>query len=161
MVSSGATVLFIDKKYTDSQRMWQVPLEHPIHLHNIHGTLNEAGSITHKVKFSLKIGQDEETFEFYVTKLGPEKVILGLPWLRHSNPTIDWQAGTMHLNADVMFLDYLIVLSDSLSLGLSSFSSHLFNSTPCVLCTISDDLLIRPCDVLPDSMRFYHRYKYH
>jgi hypothetical protein len=27
--------------------------------------------------------------------LGPEKVILGLPWLRHRNPAIDWQAGTM------------------------------------------------------------------
>jgi hypothetical protein len=30
MVDSGATALFIDKKYTESQKMWQVPLEHPI-----------------------------------------------------------------------------------------------------------------------------------
>jgi hypothetical protein len=100
MVDSGATVLFIDKKYADSHRMWQVPLEHPIRLHNIDGTLNEAGSITHKVKLLLKIGQDEESFEFFVTSLGPEKVILGLPWLRHRNPTINWQEGTMHLGAD-------------------------------------------------------------
>jgi hypothetical protein len=50
MVDSGATALFIDKKYAESQKMWQVPLEHPIQLHNIDGTLNEAGSITHKVK---------------------------------------------------------------------------------------------------------------
>jgi hypothetical protein len=57
--------------------MWQVPLEHPIRLHNIDGTLNEAGSITHKVKLSLKVGSDEEIFEFYVTSLGPEKVIFG------------------------------------------------------------------------------------
>ena len=28
------------------------------------------------------------------------KVILGLPWLRHQNPEIDWQKGTMRLNAD-------------------------------------------------------------
>jgi hypothetical protein len=100
MVDSGATALFIDKKYTDSHRMWQVPLEHPIRLHNIDGTLNEAGSITHKVKLLLKIGQDEEFFKFFVTSLGPEKVILGLPWLRHWNPTINWQEGTMHLGAD-------------------------------------------------------------
>jgi hypothetical protein len=77
MVDSGATALFIDKMYTESQKMWQVPVEHPIRLHNIDGTLNEAGSITHKVKLSLKVGQDEETFKFYVTSLGPEKVILG------------------------------------------------------------------------------------
>jgi hypothetical protein len=100
MVDSGATALFIDKKYADSQKMWQVPLDHPICLHNIDGTLNEAGSITHKVKLSLKIGQDEEVFEFYVTSLGPEKIILGLPWLRHQNPAINWQEGTMHLGAD-------------------------------------------------------------
>jgi hypothetical protein len=100
MVDSGATALFVDKKYAESQKMWQVPLEHPIRLHNIDGTLNEAGSITHKVKLSLKVGSDEEIFEFYVTSLGPEKVILGLPWLRHRNPTINWQEGTMHLGTD-------------------------------------------------------------
>jgi hypothetical protein len=100
MVDSGATALFIDKKYAESQKMWQVPVEHPIRLHNIDGTLNKASSITHKVKLSLKVGADEEIFEFYVTSLGPEKVILGLPWLRHRNPTINWQEGTMHLGAD-------------------------------------------------------------
>jgi hypothetical protein len=100
MVDSGATALFVDKKYAESQKMWQIPLEHPIQLHNIDGTLNEAGSITHKVKLSLKVGSDEEIFEFYVTSLGPEKVILGLPWLRHRNPTINWQEGTMYLGAD-------------------------------------------------------------
>jgi hypothetical protein len=30
MVDSGETALFINKKYADSQKMWQVPLEHPI-----------------------------------------------------------------------------------------------------------------------------------
>ena len=100
MVDSGATALFIDKKYADSQKMWQVPLEHPIRLYNIDGTLNEAGSITHKVKLRLRIGEDEEQFKFYNTSLGPEKVILGLPWLRHRNPRINWQEGTMSLNTD-------------------------------------------------------------
>jgi hypothetical protein len=101
MVDSGATALFLDKKYTDRQNMWQIPLEHPIMLYNINGSLNEAGSITHKVRLSLKIGSDEEKFDFFVTSLGPEKVILGLPWLQHRNPAIDWQAGTMRLNSNM------------------------------------------------------------
>src|SRR5258708_32484411 len=101
MVDSGATALFLDKKYADRQRMWQVPLANPITLYNIDGSLNEAGSITHKVRLSLRISPDEEDFDFYVTSLGPEKVILGLPWLRHRNSEINWQEGTMHLNSNM------------------------------------------------------------
>ena len=79
--------------------MFLEPLTQPITLYNIDGSLNEAGSITHKVRLLLKVGQDEEKFDFFVTSLGPEKVILGLPWLRHRNPSIDWQKGTMKLSA--------------------------------------------------------------
>ena len=53
MVDSGATSLFLDQKYTDCHKMWQIPLEHPIILYNIDGSLNKASSITHKVKLQL------------------------------------------------------------------------------------------------------------
>jgi hypothetical protein len=86
MVDSGAAALFIDKKYADSQKMWQVPLAQQIRLHNIDRTLNEAGSITHKVSLILQVGQDEEKFDFFVTSLGPEKVILGLTMASTSEP---------------------------------------------------------------------------
>jgi hypothetical protein len=99
MVDSGATALFLDKKFADSQKMWQEPLEHLIHLYNIDGTLNEAGSITHQVSLYLRVGDKEEKHNFYVTQITPERVILGLPWLRHCNPTINWQTSTMHLSA--------------------------------------------------------------
>ena len=32
---------------------------------------------------------------FYITGLGNQKVILGLPWLRKHNPEIDWEKGTV------------------------------------------------------------------
>jgi hypothetical protein len=99
MVDSGATALFLDKKLADSQKMWQEPLEHPIHLYNIDGTLNEAGSITHQVSLYLRVGDKEEKHNFYITQITPERVILGLPWLRHCNPSINWQTSTMHLSA--------------------------------------------------------------
>ena len=83
MVDSGATSLFIDQKFVNQHKMLLEPLTQPITLYNIDGSLNEAGSITHKVRLLLKVGQDEEKFDFFVTSLGPEKVILGLPWLRH------------------------------------------------------------------------------
>ena len=99
MVDSGATSLFLDQKYADHHKMWQIPLEHPIILYNIDGSLNKAGSITHKVKLQLQIGPDYEEHEFLLTSLGLENIILGLPWLCSRNPAIDWQAGTMRLNA--------------------------------------------------------------
>jgi hypothetical protein len=83
-----------------AKRCGRFLLTQQIRLHNINGTLNKAGSITHKVSLVLQVGQDEEKFDFFITSLGPEKVILGLPWLCHQNPAIDWQAGTMCLNAD-------------------------------------------------------------
>ena len=79
--------------------MLKEPLSQLITLYNIDGSLNEAGSITHKVQLLLKVGQDKEKFDFFITSLGPEKVILGLPWLRHRNPMKDWQKGTMKLGA--------------------------------------------------------------
>ena len=51
--------------------MLKEPLENPIRLFNIDGSLNEAGSITHKVKLTLS--QDREKFDFFLTSLGPEK----------------------------------------------------------------------------------------
>jgi hypothetical protein len=32
---------------------------------------------------------------FYITGLGKQKFILGLPWLRRSNPKIDWKTGIL------------------------------------------------------------------
>src|SRR6201996_9570085 len=100
MVDSGATSPFIDHKYASKHKMTKIPLEHPILLYNIDGSRNEAGSITHKVRLNLRVGQDREKFNFYISSLGPKKVILGLPWLHHRNPQINWQEGTMQLNAN-------------------------------------------------------------
>lgn len=36
-----------------------------------------------------------------VTDLGPEDVVLGLPWLRKANPTIDWNRGILDMRIGV------------------------------------------------------------
>ncbi|ESK81897.1 pro-pol protein [Moniliophthora roreri MCA 2997] len=41
-----------------------------------------------------------EVVELLVTDLGPEEVILGLPWLRKVNPDIDWRAGLMNIKVE-------------------------------------------------------------
>jgi hypothetical protein len=52
--------------------------------------------ITHTTELRLRIGDHEEPLLFYITNLAKENpVILGLPWLRLHNPTVDW--GTLRL----------------------------------------------------------------
>ena len=55
MVDSGAaTSLFIDHKFASQHQMLKEPLENLIWLFNIDGSLNKAGSITHKVRLNLR-----------------------------------------------------------------------------------------------------------
>ena len=56
MVDSGATSLFIDRKFVNQHKMLLEPLQQPITLYNIDRSLNKAGSITHKVRLLLKVG---------------------------------------------------------------------------------------------------------
>ena len=35
------------------------------------------------------------TFKFYVTMLGDQNLILGLPWLEKHNPNLDWKEKTL------------------------------------------------------------------
>ena len=65
--------------------------------YNVNGTTNENGMIRLMVLLTLQIGDKDEHQTFYVIQCGNEDIILGLPWLREANPSIDWAAGTVML----------------------------------------------------------------
>ena len=93
MVDCGATALFLDHNFISRHRITTFPLRHSIDLFNIDGSPNTAGRITHFARLCLTVDQHEEWTDFLVTDLGGEDVILGLPWLRRVNPSIDWAKG--------------------------------------------------------------------
>ena len=97
MVDSGATALFINKQFVKQNNMEMHSLRNPIVLYNIDGSINKAGSLTDFVRLTLTIGSHTDTHDFLVTDLGPENLILGLPWLKKVNPVIDWESGEMEL----------------------------------------------------------------
>ena len=97
MIDSGATALFIHERFVKQNRMVKHRLPQEIGLRNIDGSANQAGKLTHFVRLKLDVGPHSETTEFLVTNLGPENVILGLPWLKRFNPSVDWDAGTLDL----------------------------------------------------------------
>ena len=65
---------------------------------NVDGSPNKAGSLTEWCQLEIWAGDYCEKVNFLVTNLGSEDIILGLPWLRKINPTIDWEHGTVEIS---------------------------------------------------------------
>ena len=59
------------------------------------GTENRKGTIKNYIDLQFSINEKEFQEQFYVTRLGKQKAILGLPWLRKHNPEINWQTGKL------------------------------------------------------------------
>ena len=84
----------------EEQRVERYRLRRQIPLYNIDGSRNRAGSIEEFARLRMKIGEHEEEVELLITDLGPEDVVLGLPWLRKVNPAIDWAKGVMKIEIE-------------------------------------------------------------
>jgi hypothetical protein len=97
MIDSGATTLFVSKRFVQRHYIIYSPLPNTIALHNINGFKNKARSLTHFACLTLTIGSWNESTDFLVTDLGSEDIILGLLWLKKVNPTIDWDSGEMEI----------------------------------------------------------------
>ncbi|KAI5121007.1 hypothetical protein M0805_005953 [Coniferiporia weirii] len=98
LIDSGAEGKFIDAKFIIKHCIPTKPLAHPIQVRNVDGTPNQHGTITQFTWRLIKIGGRSITTTFLVTSLGKEDVILGLPWLKRHNPTINWTTGTLSIN---------------------------------------------------------------
>ena len=100
MVDSGATALFIDRKFVTDNWIPTFPLKKSIKVRNIDGTENTAGRIERCARMKMEIEGYEEWTDFLVTDIGSESVILGLPWLKKLNPRIDWKRGKLQIPED-------------------------------------------------------------
>jgi hypothetical protein len=70
-------------------------LKSPIKVRNVDGTYNENRAITERCLIPFRINDRIMTEWFYVTALGDQSLILGLPWLEKHNPIIDWTEKTL------------------------------------------------------------------
>jgi predicted aspartyl protease len=99
MIDSGATGLFLNKRVVDQHKIMTLKLKQRIPLHNIDGSKNKAGGITHYARLNMKIGDTAKKTNFFITDIGPEDIILSLPWLKEANPIIDWEEGKITLDS--------------------------------------------------------------
>jgi Retroviral aspartyl protease len=100
MVDCGATALLISKRFVKKHKIRTHLLNYEIPLYNIDGSKNRAGKISQSVHLQLLIGDSKSWSDFLITDLGPEDVVLGLPWLRSVNPNINWAEGTMEVERE-------------------------------------------------------------
>jgi hypothetical protein len=56
MIDSGATALFVSKRFVQRHHIICLPLPNTIALHNINSSKNKAGSLTHFARLTLMIG---------------------------------------------------------------------------------------------------------
>jgi len=58
------------------------------------------GPVTHMTKVPIDISSHRELATFQVANLQNHEVILGMPWLREHNPTIDWNDKRITFNSE-------------------------------------------------------------
>src|SRR5882724_3385248 len=94
LIDSGATSNFLDSSLATSPPFVLEPLDRPIPLCLFNGKPATAGFIHESVNTSILFADHlTQSLSLLVTKLHPSApIVLGLPWLRSTNPTIDWLA---------------------------------------------------------------------
>ena len=93
LVDCGAEGIFIDKRIAHKWRKRKTP--RPIRVYNVDGTINKEGEIDEQCLITFKMNGKCMTEWFYVSAIGKQTMILGLPWLEKHNPDVNWREKTL------------------------------------------------------------------
>ena len=97
LLDSGATGLVMSSEFAKKQGFKLKKLERLINVRNIDGSFNKKGPIENMVEVNIYYQEYRKKTEIDV--IGGQKwtVILGMPWLAHHNPEIDWRTGEVKI----------------------------------------------------------------
>jgi hypothetical protein len=95
LLDSGATHNFIDKRAITSLGLGTRTLPYPLQVNNVDGTINSEGSITRFCNLWIRQGDRTVKLGFYVANLGSDRIILGHPWFKSFNPSINWSSNRL------------------------------------------------------------------
>ena len=94
-IDCSTTAEFCDSTYVSSLHLLTYEIPHPLQLTVADGQLSSTGLITHATDLFINLNGHEELRTFYITNLGRYQLILGKPWLKKHNPSIDWTKDTL------------------------------------------------------------------
>ncbi|TKA44817.1 hypothetical protein B0A49_13660, partial [Cryomyces minteri] len=96
MIDSGATGNFISHKAILRLGLRKQEKKQKYSLRLIDGTEIGYGKVTHETqKTTMKLDTHNEQINFDITDTGTDEIVLGIPWLRIHNPTINWSTGKL------------------------------------------------------------------
>jgi len=100
MIDSGATEDFIEREVCNKHGIKMIKAKNPREIYLADGKPRAMGPVTHMTKVPMDISSHRELATFQVANLQNHEVILGMPWLREHNPTIDWNDKRITFNSE-------------------------------------------------------------
>jgi hypothetical protein len=86
LLDSGVTENFISFRTWKWLGIGRQELDVPITVHNVDGTENKTGKITHYCWLRVLYGGKHKLQKFFLMSLGRDRMILSYPFLREFNP---------------------------------------------------------------------------
>ena len=102
LLDNGAKGLFMNQTFVEKNQIPTIPLLKPITPWNVDRTTNQSGRITHCTWAHIVFDDQQLLTRFLITNTGKSDVLLGLPWLKEYNPTIDWKTGRIFIPRQTM-----------------------------------------------------------
>ena len=119
LIDSGCTGNFLSPQFAKRHGVRTLKKVEPFPLMAIDGkpvTYNH-GVVTEEThELPLRMGRHREKLQFDITEAPGCDVVLGLPWLKGSNPTINWKRNTIHFENDGFRPTPLSVVRDELDM---------------------------------------------
>jgi hypothetical protein len=101
LIDSGATANFISPNLVETLKIPKIALPNPQNIRMLDGSIPKTGKVWHKVHLEFQC-QGVPTFaEFLVCPIGSNQAILGMPWLKDQNPSINWREQTLTLSETI------------------------------------------------------------
>ena len=97
LLDSRATELVINSEFARKQGFKLKKIKNPIYVRNVDGTFNKEGPIENTVEVNIYYQGYRERTEIDVIRGQKWNVILGILWLAHYNPEIDWRMGEVKM----------------------------------------------------------------
>ncbi|SLM40543.1 Retroviral aspartyl protease [Lasallia pustulata] len=97
MMDSGATGNFVSERFICDNQIRKTKKAHPYRNGNADVIPNKGNNrwVTHKTSIWMKYEAFEGLIIWDIATIDSAAIILGMPWLRQANPSIDWETRTI------------------------------------------------------------------